>query len=153
LIDQHRMEKPQGTRRLNQAGIKAVEFVAERIVEQVDEALEKKWNRRSGKFMEAEPLLQIEVIPQEPVEATCSCGSGIPVRKVMIDGQQVTLIALPLIFEQFRLAGKQSTDGVAGELLETVKVYNPIPSGAEERYAEALLREFVAYCTEKEPAP
>ena len=51
-------------------------------------------------------------------EATCSCGSGIPIQKVQIDGQEVTLIALPLIFEQFRAEGKQSSEasgtGIAG---------------------------------------
>jgi len=151
LIEQRRMKKPQGARRLNQAGMDAVDFIGECIAEQVDKVLEKKWNRRTGNFLEIEPSLVVAVEPQEPVEATCSCGSSIPVRKVMIEGQQVTLIALPLIFEQFRLAEKQSTDEMVRELLETVKVYNPIPTGAEEVYADALLREFAVYCAEKEP--
>lgn len=151
LIDQHRMEKPQGARHLNQAGIDAVDFIGECIAEQVDEVLEKKWSRRTGNFQEIAPSLMVAVEPQEPVEATCSCGSGIPVRKVMIEEQLVTLIALPLIFEQFRLSEKQSTDEMVRELLETVKVYNPIPTGAEDAYADALLREFAVYCAEKEP--
>ena len=151
LIDQRRMEKPQGARHLNQAGMDAVDYIAECIADQIDELLEKKWNRRTGNFLEIEPSLMVAVEPQEPVEATCSCGSSIPVRKVMIEGQQVTLIALPLIFEQFRLAEKQSTDEMVRELLETMKVYNPIPTGAEDAYTEALLREFAVYCAEKEP--
>lgn len=152
LVEQHQMERPQGVRRLNEAGMKAVDVCAERIADLVDELLAKKWSRRSGKFMEAEASLEVAVEQQEPVEATCSCGSGTPVRKVVVEGQQVTFIALPLIFEQFHQAGKQPVEGVAGELLETVKIYNPIPAGAEETYAETLLREFAAYCAEKEPA-
>lgn len=152
LIERHGMEKPLGRRRLNQAGMAAAEFIAEIIAGQVDEVLGKKWDRRTGGFMEIEPSLEVNVIPQEAGEATCSCGSGIPVRKVLIDGQPVTLIALPLIFEQFHQAGKQATDGTARELLETVKIYNPIPAEAEKVYSEALLSDFVAYCAEKEPA-
>ena len=74
-------------------------------------------------------------MPAGTGEATCSCGSGIPVQKVQIDGQAVTLVALPLIFEQFRQAGKQPRrDG--RELLEAVKIYNPIPAGRRS-YSEA----------------
>jgi len=152
MVEQHHMEKPQGARRLSQAGMAAVELVAECIAERVDESLEQKWSRRAGNFIEVEPSLEIAVEQQEGIEATCACGSGIPVRQVMIDGQPVTFIALPLIFEQFRLAGRQSMDGMTRELLETVRVYNPIPAGAEDTYTEALLREFAAYCAEKEPA-
>jgi uncharacterized metal-binding protein len=151
LIDRHGMEKPQGARRLNQAGMKAVDFIAGTIAEHVDEALEKKWNRRAGEFMEMEPSLEVAVLPQKPIEATCSCGSGIPVREVWIEGQQITLIALPLIFDQFHQAGKQRVDGLGRELLEMVKIYNPIPAEAEEIYGKALLREYEAYCSEKEP--
>jgi uncharacterized metal-binding protein len=153
LIAENGLEKPQGARRLNGTGMKAVDLTAERIAELVDELLEKKWSRRTGDFFEVESVIPIESFePQAPVEATCSCGSGIPIRKLMIGGQEVTVIALPLIFEQFREAGKQPTDGTARELLETVKIYNPIPVGLEETYAETLMREFATYCAEKETA-
>jgi uncharacterized metal-binding protein len=151
LVAENGLEEPQGARRLNGAGIKAVDLTAERVAELVDELLEKKWSRRTGEFMEANTALEVVVEQQEPVEATCSCGSGIPVLKVMVEGKQVTFIALPLIFEQFYQAGKQPADGTARELLETVKIYNPIPVGAEETYGETLLREFATYCSEKEP--
>jgi uncharacterized metal-binding protein len=152
LVEQQQMEKPQGVRRLNEAGLRIVDFTADHIADRVDELLDKKWSRRTGEFLEAEAALEVVVEQQEPVEATCSCGSGIPVRKVMVEGQQVTFIALPLIFEQFRQAGKQPLDGTARELLETVKIYNPIPFGAEETYAETLVREFATYCAGKESA-
>jgi len=153
LVEQHGLEQPQGARHLNDAGMKAVALTAGVIVDLVDELLEKKWSRRTGELIELEaiPVGQVET-PQQPVEATCSCGSGIPVRRVMVEGQQVTLVALPLIFEQFHADGKQPTDGTARDLLDTVKIYNPIPSGSEDTYAEMLLREYAAYCDEKELA-
>lgn len=153
LIAENGLEKPEGARRLNQAGLSAVDLTAEHIADLVDQLLGKRWSRRTGEFIEGEDSIPLQILGQpEPVEATCSCGSGIPVRKVMVDGQQVTLVALPLIFEQFRESGKQPTDGTARELLDTVKIYNPIPAGDEETYAYMLLREYSAYYFEKEPA-
>ena len=153
LVAENGLEKPQGARRLNGAGMKAVDLTAEQVADLVDELLEKKWSRRTGEFIDAESVVPVLTLDNQiPVEATCSCGSGIPIRKVTVDGQTITLIALPLIFEQLHEAGKQPSDGTARELLETVKVYNPIPAGSEETYAETLLREFAAYCAEKEPA-
>jgi uncharacterized metal-binding protein len=153
LVNQNGVERPQGARHLNDAGMKAVALTASKVVDLVDELLEKKWNRRAGELIELETIPVGQVAEQQvPVEATCSCGSGIPVRKVMVEGQQVTLVALPLIFEQFREAGKQPSHGTARDLLDTVKIYNPIPSGTEETYAEILLREYETYCCEKEPA-
>jgi hypothetical protein len=40
-------------------------------------------------------------------------GSGIPVQAIAIDGQRVTLVALPLIFAQFREEGKKPDASVA----------------------------------------
>ena len=82
----------------------------------------------------------------EAVEATCSCGSGIPVQKVNIDGQAVTLIALPAIFEQFHEQGKAAGDGVTRELLDMVKIYNVVPAEQEARYLAVLEHEYSAFC-------
>ena len=150
FIDQLDKEKPQTIRRLDEAGLKLVDYTAERVAQAVDELLHKKWSRRMGAPMELETIPHPAPELQEPVEATCSCGSGIPVRQLMIEGQLVTLIALPLIFEQFRQAGKPPADGIANELLSTVGIYNPIPEGAQEAYATTLLREYASYCAEKE---
>ena len=56
-------------------------------------------------------------------------------RRWYINGQKVTLIALPLIFQQFRDSGKPASQATTLELLETVKIYNPIPTGEDEAYA------------------
>jgi uncharacterized metal-binding protein len=147
LIEENELPAPQGCRRLDEAGMKAVELAAGRMAEMVDELLEKRWSRRDGEIIVPDEIK----IAQEPVQATCSCGSGIPVQKVFIDRQEVTLIALPLIFEQMQAAGKQPSEAVARELFETVKVYNPIPEGAEGAYTEVILREYAAFCQNKEP--
>jgi hypothetical protein len=139
----------QGRRRLNEAGQRAVDLTAGRVAELVDELLERKgWDRRRG-FFEAERPAEA---PTEPVEATCACGSGIPVRRLTIAGQTVTLVGLPLIFEQFLAAGKAPSDRLARELLEAVRIYNPIPAGQDETYAMTLLREYATFCSSKEPA-
>jgi len=147
LVAESGLEPPQGCRRLNEAGEQAVDLVAERMAEMVDELLGVRWNRRSGAIIAPQ---EIEVA-QEPVEATCSCGSGIPVQKVKLQGQEVTLVALPLIFEQMHQAGKLPSQAVAKELFETVKIYNPIPQGAESDYSEMILGEYTAYCQKEEP--
>ena len=147
LVSEHGLEAPQGCRKLNAAGLQAVDLAADRLATMVDELMVVRWSRRTGEIITPE---EIEIAPQ-PVQATCSCGSGIPVQKVYVAGQQVTLVALPLIFEQMFQAGKRPSQAVAGELLETVKVYNPIPEDAESAYREVILSEYAAYCQEKEP--
>lgn len=153
LVAENGLQKPQGRRRLDEAGLQAVEVTSNRVASLVDEILGKRWSRRRGEFRQGnfiDPQPVLEEAPPEPVVATCSCGSGIPIQKVLIDGQTVTLIALPLIFDQFRQAGKLPTQDVGYELLETVKVYNPVPAGAEESYLKAILHEYGAFL-EKEP--
>jgi uncharacterized metal-binding protein len=141
LVVEQGLGQPEGARRLNEAGQQAVTATAERVAGLVDELLGRQWNRSAGAFVEDVPAIET----QEPVEATCSCGSGIPVQKVIIDGQMVSLAALPLIFQQFHESGKTPGEGVARELLEAVKIYNPIPTGVEDIYAQTLLRVYTAY--------
>ena len=143
LLDERGMARPQGRRRLDEAGRAAVDVAAERMAVLVDELLGKPWNRRQGAFVE-------RAVGQ--VQAMCSCGSGIPVQRVSIEGQAVTLVALPLIFEELRGSGKKPEDLTGRGLLGTVAIYNPIPSGSEEAYAAALLREYAAYCGSEERA-
>jgi uncharacterized metal-binding protein len=133
LVAECGLGKPEGKRRLNEAGQQAV-----------DELLKKHWNRTAGAV---EEITAPEV--QEPVQATCSCGSGIPVQDIIVNGQVVTVIALPLIFQQFRDSGKPASPDMTRELLETVKVYNPIPPGEDEAYAVALAREYAAFCEQQ----
>jgi uncharacterized metal-binding protein len=148
LLSENGLEQPEGLRQLNEAGVKATQVTAERMAEMVDDLLGKRWSRTQGEIIEVEVVADT----QEAKQATCSCGSGIPVQEVFIEGQTVTLVALPLIFQNLKSAGKAPSDELAGELLETVKIYNPIPAGAEQNYALALLREYRAYCQQEMPA-
>jgi uncharacterized metal-binding protein len=151
LYDENGFGQPAGLRKLNDAGMKAVDITAERVTELVDELLEKRWSRREGKFVEDTtiPVVELEQ-PQEPVVASCACGSGIPVQKININGKTVSIIALPLIFEQLRKTSKAPDPTLVGELLDTVKIYNTIPEGSEEAYASVLLREYELYCQHQE---
>lgn len=152
LVAQHHLRRPEGRRSLNETGMQAVEVTATHVAELVDEILGKAWSRRSGAFVEFQPPVQTEDL-QESVQATCSCGSGIPVQNVLINGASVALVALPLIFEQFRNAGKTPDEYSAHELLETVKIYNAVPPESEPVYITALLHDYQAFCGQKETNP
>jgi hypothetical protein len=146
LLAQCGLERPEGRRRLNAAGQKAVEATAERLAALVDQALGKEGGSPSPREAAAHEL------DGEQREATCSCGSGVPVTKVAIDGQVVELVALPLILQQFHEAGRGQDEESKRELFETVKIYNAVPPGAEGSYREAVLREYATLCVkEKQP--
>lgn len=145
LVAERGLGRPEGVRHLNMAGQQAVDFAAERAAEQVDMLLEKRWNRRAGTFADA-PAAEAA----EPAVATCACGSGIPVQTVTVEGQTTTVVGLPLILAQFRDAGKTASDMTTRELLELVKIYNPVPAGREEAYAAMLAREYAEFCRAKE---
>jgi len=148
LLSENGLERPAGLRQLNEAGVKATQVTAERMAEIVDDLLGKRWSRTQGEVIEVEMVSET----QETKQATCACGSGIPVQDVVIDGQTITLVALPLIFQNLQSAGKAPSDELIMELLETVKIYNPIPPGAEENYSLALLREYRTFCQQEVPA-
>lgn len=153
IVAQQGLEQPQGLRRLNPAGQAAVDATAERLAETVDELLDQRWSRSTSEFIAETDIPMAGPQPtQEPVGATCACGSGIPVQKIIIEGQPVTLIALPLIFDNFRQQGKSAGNGIEGELMEIVKIYNPIPPESETTYAKALMREYAAFCATPEVA-
>jgi uncharacterized metal-binding protein len=144
LVAERGLGTPEGKRLLNEAGQLAVEATAGQVAELVDELLQKHWNRTSGAVEETSAPEG-----QEPAQATCSCSPGMPVQEMVVNGHTVTMIALPLIFQQVRESGKQNAQDTTRELLETVKVYNPIPPGEEQAYAASLSREYAAFC-EKE---
>lgn len=146
LIAQNQLEQPEGRRHLNDAGLQAVELTAEKIVRTVDELLNKDWSRAEGELI---PLETIDVkqaeMPAEPVVATCACGSGIPIQNVIIAGKEVTIVGLPLIFQQFYEAGKSPTEENMSELMDTIKVYNPIPSDEESAYREGIRKAYINF--------
>ena len=133
-------------RRLNEAGTQAAKAVAEAIALRVDELLEKPWSRQHGQPSEGSEPSEGSAL-QEAVEATCSCGSGIPVLTLSVAGRRETLIAIPAIFDQFYQQGRRpGVDAVAEELLQIARVYNSIPDTEAPAYQAALLREFEVFC-------
>lgn len=135
LAARHGMPKPEGCRRLNTAGRQAVELTAQKLAALVDQLV----GVVAPSAGQSEPATQAR-------EATCSCGSGIPVRRVVIEGETVELVALEPIFQKFRDAGRGPDESTLNEVFELVKVYNEVPVAAKASYREAVGREFAAYC-------
>lgn len=145
LVAECGLHKPEGLRRLNEAGQKAVEVTAERLAGLVDQVLGKEPRAVAAEAAPAEGH-------GEEREATCSCGSGVPVTRVTIDGKMVELVALPLIFRKFQEAGRGQDEETMRELFEMVKIYNAMPAEVEAGYLEAVRREYAAFCAKEEKA-
>ncbi len=131
-------------RRLNETGLEAVTAVAEEIARHVDRLRDARQDRKRGESGGDGRGAQ----ERAPGGATCSCGSGIPVKAIEIDGRQVEVLALPLIFDRFRNAGKPPGDETAAEMLKTARLYNRIPEGEEAAWKLALTREYALHCAE-----
>lgn len=143
VVNQCGIGKVAGLRRLNEAGQQAVDETAEQVAGLVDILLGKKWSRREGRFAEA---ASIDLPVESAKVASCACGSGIPVQTVQLGDESVTLIALPALFAQFREAGKRPSAETITELLEQVRIYNPVPPEAESDYREMLAHEYALLC-------
>ncbi len=141
LIAEAGLSAIEGRRCLNDAGRRAVDLVAECAAQLVDRILE---GKDVGAAASAEGLgASANAMPA----ATCSCGSGVPVTRVTIEGRQVELLALPLIFRQLRNEGGRPDDWDSlQKLMETVKIYNEVPPDEELAYQQVVAREFREFC-------
>lgn len=146
LVAECGLGRPEGRRRLNAAGQKAVEVTAERLAALVDQAL----GKEAGTTSAAEA--GEHGATGKGREATCSCGSGVPVTKVTIRGKTVELVAFPLILRKFRDAGRGQDKAAIQELFETVKIYNAVPAESEAAYREVVQREYAAFCAQEQKA-
>lgn len=142
LIADQNLERPQGSRKLDAAGMQAVEVTAQLAATQVDDLLGKVWGRKEGKLGGESA--------QEEAAATCSCGSGVPVQKVILNGQEITLVGLPLIFENFFQLKKAPGNDTAHELMAQVKIYNLLDLSLETEYEAVILEAYSAYCRRQE---
>jgi uncharacterized metal-binding protein len=143
LLTEHGIAKPEGRRCLNAAGKKAVEITAQRLAALVDEVLGKPDRVAAADAGGAPDSAKDSVV------VACSCGSGIPVRKLEVAGQPVEVVALPLILDQLRKAHRQPNEALAQDLLEMVKVYNYVPPEAEAAWRDVLVKEYAAHCARK----
>ena len=129
-------------RRLNERGKQLVSDVADQIARHVDQLLGLGQEQRRGMPADSpEPRKA-----SKPRQAACSCGSGIPTQTLQIAGREVTLMALPLLFAQFRRAGRVPDDATKIELMRAVKVYNSISNADETWYEQAIMQEYGAFC-------
>lgn len=153
VVAENGLAQPEGRRRLNATGLQAVEATARQMAAMVDMLLEQGWDRKSGSFVDLGTILPVLNVAEETEKAaTCSCGSGIPIQKVQVNGEEVTLVALPVIFQQFFEGGKPATPEIIQEILEAVKIYNPIPADECEAYLAVLSHEYAIYCAKEEAA-
>ncbi len=141
LVAECSLGKVEGRRQLNAAGKQAVDVAAQRLTDFVDEIL-------GAPALVVPNSVVAEPKPAQARSVGCACGSGIPISKVSIDGKTVELLALPLIFQQFRQLGRGPGTLDEGGLLAMVKVYNQVPPEEEESYHQAILREYAAFCQE-----
>ena len=129
-------------RRLTEAGVKRADDVAAEIAYHVDRLL----GMKSGRGADvADDSHQPQGQPKART-ASCSCGPEIPVTSLHLAGREVTFVALPLFFAQFREAGKLADESTKAELMEAVRIYNPIPVDESARYADLILQEYDAFC-------
>ena len=117
--------------------MQAVELTADLAARKVDELMGKTWSRRVGKF-ESQPG------PNEGA-ATCSCGSGIPIQKVQVNGQEMSLVALPLIFQNLFQQGNAPDNKAADEIMAMVKIYNEIDPAVEEDVKAEVYQAYADY--------
>lgn len=146
VVAEKALGQPEGKRRLNPAGLQAVEATAEQIASLVDTLLDRSWDRRTGVLIDPQNVLALEQ-SNEPAEKaeTCACGSGIPIQKLIIEGREITFLALPLIFQQFRDAGKGPGEATLRELMDTVEIYNPITADQETAYTAAIAQAYTVF--------
>ena len=129
-------------RNLNESGRRAVDATAEIIAGFVDRLLEKKDldQERDGESAQ---------VGAQTTPGTCSCGSGIQVSNLEIDGKLTKVIALPILMEQFNLEGRPADQAVAIDLLAQARVYNKVPLESEPGWLAAIQQEYASYCCAK----
>jgi uncharacterized metal-binding protein len=145
LEKEHGLEKPQGLRRLNEAGEKAVEIAANELARQVDTLLEKAWSRSEGQFTHANTTQDTA----ENNEAACSCGQNLPVQKLNAGGQDLTIVGLPLIFNNFREQQKEPSASITQEIMDLVRIYNHIDPTYEDALFSEIEKQYKSYYTDK----
>lgn len=156
LIKDEKLEKPTGCRHLDEIGNYLVEAAAAKAADQVDELLGKRWSRRQGRFDKSEPANTQEpagsAAPQTvdaPVQATCSCGSGIPIQKLSLGGKDLSFVALPLIFQNFAENQRSPSAQTLDALLDTVRLYNSIAPELEADTRAAIEAAYQTYWTNR----
>ena len=80
----------------------------------------------------------------------CTVCGGIPpdeirVRTILVDGKEVGIDRLDLVFEGVRKIGLEDDARIGEELVKRVQIYNYVPSKKRDAYAAALLEEYRSF--------
>ena len=107
-------------RHLDKRDEEAVWIVSERIAAAVDELLQSGRATQEPSATDAAPA----------AAGVCSCGSGKPAPEgvLRVNGRDVVIPGLPLIFEQQARRGLEPGDPSGDQLLAAVGIYHPISS-------------------------
>jgi len=128
-------------RRLSARGQEVVEDTAAAVSQLVGQLL----NTKPPPDVKNEHRSVAPTAPSPP----CSCGSGIPLRKLRVAGQEIQIAALPLIYESWRNSGRMPESGISSEMLQVIKVYHPIPEDEEENWRQTIALDYAVFCLEK----
>jgi len=146
LIVEKGLPEPHGLRQLDAAGEQVAQAVAQELAREVDRLLHKKPVRAVDSEANADRAgAKVEEEPEAMTVATCSCGSGIPVAQISVNGRRVEVLALPTILEQFREKGQPASGAAADELMAMVRLYNQVPDDEAAGWREAVLREYTLH--------
>ena len=76
----------------------------------------------------------------------CACSRPLPDGKVTVQGEEVTIPGLPVIFDHLRESGVQPDADSAPQVLETVAVYFEVPESQRQAYQDALGTAYAEHC-------
>jgi uncharacterized metal-binding protein len=71
--------------------------------------------------------------------AACACSRPMPGGKLTVNGEEITIPGLQMMFGHLAETGVAPEPQNAGQILETVAVYHPIPDEDKAAYQEGLL--------------
>jgi hypothetical protein len=77
----------------------------------------------------------------------CACSRPLPGGKIVVNGQEITIPGLLMIFGHLVETGVAADADNAARILETVAVYHPVPEAEADGYREALSAAYSAYCS------
>lgn len=83
-------------------------------------------------------------------DAGCACSRPLPGGVVVVNGQEIPIPGLKMIFGHLVETGVAAKLDNAARILETVAVYHPIPDADKDAYREALSAAYQKHCGESD---
>ncbi len=78
----------------------------------------------------------------------CACSRPLPGGTIVVNGHEVTIPGLKMIFGHLVETGVAAEPDNAARVLETVAVYHPVPEAKKDAYQEALLAAYQKHCAD-----